>query len=61
MLMNFSEKINNSKYNMPLKTTTTARESEREAKERVIFIFKSQFPAPQWNTIYVWRVIAQTP
>lgn len=54
MLMNFSEKINNSKYNMPLKTTTTAQEREKEGGERKShFIFKSKFPAPQWNTIFM--------
>lgn len=42
MLMNISEKINNSKYNMPLKKVKKKELRRRQCrrKERVIFILK---------------------
>jgi hypothetical protein len=44
MLMNISEKINNSKYNMPLNGETKGKQAVemKRSNERVIFILKSK-------------------
>lgn len=43
MLMNFSEKINNSKYNMPLKVAWKLGRNGWESKRKSHFYFKTQF------------------